>query len=91
MALEDKYIWGPPTSILQRVFMQTTLPKGLDRWKTVVHDLDRLHCGLMESRQSTNHNDPLAGCSTSQLTGHSTVPTMVATTQPAADSPLRPL
>ena len=52
-ALEDTYIQGLPNSILQKVFAQTTLPKGLDKWKTVVCNLDRLHCGLMELRQST--------------------------------------
>jgi len=49
--LADAYIWGLPNSILQKVFTQTTLPKGLDKWKTVVHNLDRLHRGLMELRQ----------------------------------------
>jgi len=51
-ALEDTYIQGLPKSILQNVFMQTTLPKVLDEWKTVVRNLDRLHCGLMELRRS---------------------------------------
>ena len=35
-ALEDAYIRGLPNSILQKVFTQVTLPKGLDTWKTVV-------------------------------------------------------
>ena len=35
-ALEDAYIRGLPNSILQKVFAQVTLPKGLDAWKTVV-------------------------------------------------------
>ena len=34
-ALEDAYNRGLPNSILQKVFVQTTLPKGLDEWKTV--------------------------------------------------------
>jgi len=46
-ALEDAYIRGLPNSILQKVFAQTTLPKGLDEWKMVVRNLDRLHRGLM--------------------------------------------
>jgi len=59
--LEDTYIWGLPNSILQNVFMQTTLPKGLDKGKTVVHNLDRLHCGLMELRQSTGQSNASTG------------------------------
>ena len=35
-ALEDAYIQGLPNSILQKVFTQVTLLKGLDAWKTVV-------------------------------------------------------
>ena len=42
-ALEDAYIRGLPNSILQKVFTQVTLPKGLDAWKTVVRNLDCLH------------------------------------------------
>ena len=42
-ALEDTYIQGLPNSILQKVFAQVTLPKGLDAWKTVVWNLDCLH------------------------------------------------
>ena len=42
-ALEDAYIRGLPNSILQKVFAQVTLPKGLDTWKMVVRNLDHLH------------------------------------------------
>ena len=43
IALEDAYVRGLPHSILQKVFVQTTLPKGLEEWKTVIQNLDRLH------------------------------------------------
>ena len=52
-ALEDTYIRGLPNSILQKVFAQVTLPTGLDTWKTVVRNLDRLHRGLVELKRST--------------------------------------
>src|SRR6266481_2842433 len=51
--IEDAYIRGLPHSILQKVFAQTTLPKGLEEWKTVIGNLDRLHQGLMELKRST--------------------------------------
>ena len=56
-ALEDTYIWGLPNLILQKNFVQTTLPKGLDKWKTVVHNLDRLHRRLRELKQSTSRSN----------------------------------
>jgi len=31
--LEDAYIRGLPNLILQKVFTQTTCPKGLDEWR----------------------------------------------------------
>ena len=42
-ALKDAYIRGLPNSILQKVFAQVTLPKGLDAWKIVIWNLDHLH------------------------------------------------
>ena len=53
-ALEDAYIRGLSNSILQKVFTQVTLPKGLDAWKTVIRNLDRLHQGLVELKCSTS-------------------------------------
>ena len=67
-ALEDAYIRGLPNSILQKVFAQVTLPKGLDAWKMVVRNLDRLHQGLVEVKRSTGQTNPTAGCM-SQTTG----------------------
>ena len=67
-ALEDAYIQGLPNSILQKVFAQVTLPKGLDAWKTVVWNLDHLHRGLVELKHSTGQMNPATGC-TSQVTG----------------------
>src|SRR6266481_3947029 len=60
-ALEDAYVWGLPHSILQNVFTQTTLPQGLEGWKTVVRNLDRLHRGLMELKHSTTQPTPSGG------------------------------
>src|SRR6266481_7063024 len=59
-ALEDAYTQGLPYSILQKVYAQTALPNGLDGWKKVVRNLDRLHQGLMELKQSTGRTNPLA-------------------------------
>ena len=59
-ALKDAYIRGLPNSILQKVFTQVTLPKGLDAWKTVVQNLDRLHRGLVELKRSTGQTNPTA-------------------------------
>ena len=67
-ALKDAYIRGLPNSILQKVFTQVTLPKGLDAWKMVVQNLDHLHQGLMELKCSTGQMNPAIGC-TSQATG----------------------
>ena len=61
-ALEDTYIRGLPNSIFQKVFTQVTLPKGLDAWKMVVQNLDRLHRGLVELKCSTGQTNPTAGC-----------------------------
>jgi len=73
--LEDAYIQGLPNLILQKVFAQTMLPKGLEKWKTVIHNLDRLHHGLMELRQSTGQSNTSTGqthLSTTTTTGQST-------------------
>jgi len=40
VALEDAFFQGLPQSILFKVYSQTSLPSGLDNWKTVVHNLD---------------------------------------------------
>ena len=66
-ALEDAYIRGLPNSILQKVFTQVTLSKGLDAWKTVIRNLDSLHQGLVELKRSTGQMNPTAG-RTSQAT-----------------------
>ena len=50
-ALVDMFIQGLPQSILFRVYLQTSLPSGLDNWKTIVHNLDFLHWGFAELRQ----------------------------------------
>src|SRR5882724_6770832 len=51
-ALEDVFIRGLPQSILFKVYSQTSLPSGLDNWKTIICNLDRLHWGFTELRQS---------------------------------------
>src|SRR5882724_10339332 len=51
-ALEDMFIRGLPQSILFKVYLQTSLLSGLDNWKTVVCNLDHLHQGFAELRQS---------------------------------------
>ena len=66
-ALEDAYIRGLPNSILQKVFAQVTLPKGLDIWKMVIQNLDCLHRDLVELKCSTGQMNPAAG-HTSQVT-----------------------
>src|SRR5882672_4851455 len=43
VALEDTFIRGLPQSIPFKVYSQKSLPSGLDRWKTIVHNLDHLH------------------------------------------------
>ena len=67
-ALEDIYVWGLPNPILQKIFTQVTLPNGLEAWKTVVRNLDRLHQSLMELKQSTSQTNPSVGC-TNQTVG----------------------
>jgi len=42
-ALEDAFIQGLPQLILFKVYSQTSLPSGLDNWKTIVCNLDCLH------------------------------------------------
>src|SRR5882724_1015551 len=51
-ALEDAFIQGLPQSILFKVYSQTSLPSGLDNWKIVIHNLDCLHRGFAELKQS---------------------------------------
>ena len=75
-ALEDAYIRGLPNSILQKVFAQVTLPKGLDAWKTVIQNLDHLHQGLVELKCSTGQMNPTA-IRMSQVTGR--LPQVTAT------------
>src|SRR5882672_11820939 len=55
-ALEDAFIRGLPQSILLKVYSQTSLPSGLDNWKTVVCNLDHLHQGFAKLRQSIRPN-----------------------------------
>jgi len=50
-ALEDAFIRGYPSAILFKVYSQTSLPSGLDNWKTIVRNLDH-HRGFAELRQS---------------------------------------
>src|SRR5882724_4285655 len=51
-ALEDAFIRGLPQSILFKVYLKTSLLSGLDNWKIIVCNLDRLHRGFSELRQS---------------------------------------
>ena len=51
-ALEDVFIQGLPQSILFKVYSQTSLLSGLDNWKTIICNLDRLHWGFTKLRQS---------------------------------------
>jgi len=43
VALEDAFIRGLPQPIYSKVYSQTSLPLGLDNWKTVMCNLDHLH------------------------------------------------
>ena len=43
VTLEDTFIWGHPQLILSKVYSHTSLPSGLDNWKTVMHNLDCLN------------------------------------------------
>ena len=86
-ALEDTYIRGLPNSIFQKVFTQVTLPKGLDAWKMVVQNLDRLHRGLVELKCSTGQTNPTTGC-TSQATGWP--PQVTATTSQSTHITVNP-
>ena len=81
-ALEDIYIQGLPNSILQKIFAQVTLPQGLEAWKTVVRNLDRLHRSLMELKQSTGQVNPIVG-RRRQATGHAKPQVAAATNQSA--------
>ena len=51
-ALEDAFIRGLPQSILFKVYSQISLLSGLDNWKTIVCNLDCLHQGFTELKQS---------------------------------------
>ena len=42
-ALEDALIQGLPQLILFKVYLKTSLLSGLDNWKTIICNLDRLH------------------------------------------------
>ena len=46
------FIQGLPKLILFKVYSQTSLLSGLDNWKTVVLNLDCLHRGFTELKQS---------------------------------------
>jgi len=50
--LEDVYIWGFPHSSLSNVYSQTTLPSRLNKWKTVIHNLDQLYLGFAKLKWS---------------------------------------
>ena len=66
--LEDIYIQGLPSLILQKIFAQVTLPNGLAAWKMVVRNLNCLHQSLTELKWSTGQMNPFVGC-TSQTVG----------------------
>ena len=50
--LEDAFIWGLPKLIPSKVYSQTSLPLGLDNWKTAMCNLDCLHRGFAKLKQS---------------------------------------
>ena len=79
-ALEDAYIQGLPNSILQKVFAQVTLPKGLDVWKMVVWNLDCLHRGLMVLKGSTGKQTQLSDAQVKQpaIPNHRLLPPLVS-------------
>jgi hypothetical protein len=81
-ALEDIYVRGLPNSILQKIFVQVTLPQGLEAWKTVVRNLDRLHRSLTELKRSTGQANPIVR-RTNQATGHAKPQVAAATSQSA--------
>ena len=49
VALEDTFIQSLPQLILSNFYSQTL---GLDNWKTVVYNLDHLHRGFANLKQS---------------------------------------
>jgi len=51
-ALEDVFIQGLPQLILFKIYSQTSLASGLDNWKTIIRNLDRLHRGFSKRKQS---------------------------------------
>src|SRR5882724_7003372 len=55
-ALEDACVRGLPQSILLKVYSQTSLPSGMDNWKTVVCNLDRPQRGYAELKQLIQPN-----------------------------------
>src|SRR5882724_7376875 len=55
-ASEDAYVRGLPQSILLKVYSQTSLPSGMDNWKAVVRNLDRLQRGYAKLKQSIRPN-----------------------------------
>ena len=80
--LEDIYIQGLPSLILQKIFAQVTLPNGLAAWKMVVRNLNCLHQSLTELKWSTGQMNPIVGC-TSQTVGQAK-PQAATTTSQAA-------
>jgi len=50
--LEDTYVQGLPQSILLKGLLPTSLLSGMDNWKAVVCNLDRLQRGYAELKQS---------------------------------------
>ena len=52
VALEDIFIWGLPQPILSKVYSLISLLLGLDNWKIVMCNLECLHRGFAELKQS---------------------------------------
>ena len=75
-ALEDAFVRGLPEPILAKVYSQTSSPLGLDNWKTVMHDLDHLHQGFTELKQSI--------CPTQMQTPQMQTPTITHTLDTSA-------
>src|SRR6266481_4629360 len=90
-ALKDAYIRGLPYSILQKVYAQTALPNGLDGWKTVIHNLDRLHQALMELKQSTGQTNPWAVHTSPSVTNATNWPTPAIISSPQTTDTSTPM
>jgi len=52
------FIQGLHKLILFKVYSQTSLLSGLDNWKTIVHNLDCLHWGFAQLKQSIHLFQP---------------------------------